>query len=63
MTTKKNLVNKMFMNILTAGIFGFVFTACSDDVINNNEQAQAVAEITASASGLKNLPNAEYSFP
>ena len=35
MTTKKNLVKSMFMNILTAGVFsfGFVFTACtSDDV-------------------------------
>ena len=39
MTTNKNLVNKMFMNILTAGMFGFgfVFTACSDDdVLNDN---------------------------
>ena len=31
MTTKKNLVKTMFMNILTAGVFAIAFTACSDD--------------------------------
>ena len=40
MTTKKNLVKSMFMNILTAGVFsfGFAFTACSadDDLLNEN---------------------------
>jgi hypothetical protein len=44
---KKNsvLVKSMFMNILTAGIFGLVFTACSDDeVMNGIEQAQIAAE-------------------
>ena len=30
MTTKKNLVKLMFMNILTAGIFAFGFTSCSN---------------------------------
>jgi len=37
MTTKKNLVKSMFMNILTAGIFVFAFTACSDDDILTDE--------------------------
>ena len=35
MTTKKNLVKSMFMSILTAGVFTFGFTACSDEL--NNE--------------------------
>ncbi len=35
MTTKKNLVKSMFMSILTAGVFAFGFTACSDEL--NNE--------------------------
>ena len=30
MTTKKNLVKTMFMNILTVGIFAIVFTSCSN---------------------------------
>ena len=63
MTTKKNLVKSMFMNILTAGIFGLVFTACSDDeVMNGIEQAQMAAENLKQAGELKNLLNAEYSF-
>ena len=33
----KNLVNKMFMNILTAGIFAISFTACSDDDMNASD--------------------------
>ena len=49
MTTKKNLVNKMFMNILTAGVFcfGFAFTACSDDdllsenLVDNSQEIKA----------------------
>ncbi|MBO4891570.1 MAG: hypothetical protein J5502_03095 [Prevotella sp.] len=32
MTTKNSLVKTMFVNILTAGIFATVFTACSDDI-------------------------------
>ena len=52
MTTKKNLVKSMFMNILTAGIFsfGFVFTACSadDDLLNefsaDNDQVITAGE-------------------
>ena len=46
MTTKKNLVKMMFMNILTAGTM-FAFTACSDDsfeseVANNNNETNFV---------------------
>jgi hypothetical protein len=43
MTTKKNLVKSMFMNILTAGIFTFAFTACSDDI--QMEDIQQMAEM------------------
>ena len=32
MTTKKNLVKTMFMNILTAGVFATALTACSDEL-------------------------------
>ena len=43
MKTKKNLVNKMFMNILTAGTFAvamtFGLTACSDELENNGAAA------------------------
>lgn len=34
MATKKNMVSKMFMNVLTAGIFTTAFTACHDDLKN-----------------------------
>lgn len=37
MTTMKNLVKTMFMNILTAGIFTFAFTACSDEIDNMSD--------------------------
>lgn len=36
MTTKNNMVKQVFMSILTAGIFGFGFTACSDDEFGKN---------------------------
>ena len=32
MKTKKFLVKSMFMNILTAGVFAFAFSACSDEI-------------------------------
>ena len=50
MTTKKNLVKTMFMSILTAGIFGFVFTSCNDDELIDNSSASLEAE-GASSSG------------
>ena len=39
MTTKKNLVKMALMSTLTAGIFGFGFTACSDDLDELNNTA------------------------
>lgn len=45
MTTKKNLVKQMFMNILTAGIFTFGFTACTDDALDG----EAAHNISAGA--------------
>ena len=50
MTTKKSLVKTMFMSILTAGIFGFVFTSCNDDELIDNSSASSEAE-AASSSG------------
>ena len=51
MKTKKNLVNKMFMNILTAGTFAvamtFGLTACSDELENNG----AAADNTSAEAG------------
>ena len=41
MKTKKILVKTMFMNILTAGIFAFTFTACSDDLDSMDNQPMA----------------------
>lgn len=45
MTTKKNLVKSMFMNILAAGIFSFsfVFTSCNDDDILDSGTAEPVS--------------------
>lgn len=48
MTTKKNLVKTMFMNILTAGAFTMAFTACNDDfdaMSDSNDQQAARHEI------------------
>jgi len=46
MTTMKNLVKSMFMNILTAGIFATALTACNDDLegMNANADDQQVPE-------------------
>lgn len=44
MTTKKNLVKPVFMNILTVGIFAFAFTACSDDLDELSGNNPAVDE-------------------
>lgn len=45
MKTKKILVNTMFKNILTAGalafVMAFVFTACSDELANDNSEPEA----------------------
>lgn len=47
MTTKKNLVKTMFMNILTAGVFTVAFTACSDDLTDSNAMNGNEANIAA----------------
>ena len=41
MKTKKFLVKTMFMNILTAGVFAFAFTACSDDLESMDNKSMA----------------------
>ena len=45
MKAKKILVNTMFKNILTAGalafVMAFVFTACSDELANDNSEPEA----------------------
>ena len=52
MKTKKILVNTMFKNILTAGalafVMAFVFTACSDELANDNSEPEA-GEVPAGA--------------
>ena len=48
MTTIRNLVKTMFMSILTAGIFGFVFTSCNDDELIDNSSASLEAEGSSS---------------
>ena len=58
MTTKKNLVMSMFMNILTAVIFATAFTACSDD-LNNEADTYKASESTE----LMNLEQYSYSVP
>ena len=60
MTTKKNLVKTMFMNILTAGVFATAFTACNDDL--NNEANGFNAPETESFE-LTNLEQYSYSVP
>jgi hypothetical protein len=52
MKTKEILVNTMFKNILTAGalafVMAFVFTACSDELANDNSEPEA-GEVPAGA--------------
>ena len=59
MTTKKNLVKSMFMNILTAGIFATALTACSDEI--DNEGASAPANTNSSV--FRNLEQYSYAVP
>ena len=39
MTTKNSLVKTMFMSILTAGVFAFSFSSCSDELDAQNASA------------------------
>ena len=48
MTTKKNLVKQVLMSTLTAGVFTFAFTACSDDL--DIEKAPVAPEVTKTRS-------------
>jgi len=52
----------MFMNILTAGLFTFAFTACSDD-IENDVKDSAMAQIEIPAGGLDLLEQHSYAIP
>ena len=54
MTTKKNLVKMMFMNILTAGTM-FAFTACSDDSFESEvmSMVQKMIHITVLLTGVR----------
>ena len=58
MTTKKNLVKTMFMNMLTAGIFATAMTACSDDLYNEADTYKA-----SESTELMNLEQYSYSVP
>jgi len=60
MTTKKNLVKSMFMSILTAGVFTFGFTACSDEL---NNEANDFNAPEAESFEFTNLEQYSYSVP
>ena len=60
----KNLVKTMFMNILTAGIFTFAFTACSDEIDNMSDnqpvpEGADTALLEAYGLTFKNFDNAD----
>lgn len=64
MTTMKNLVKTMFMNILTAGIFATAFTACSDELeIDMAPVAPEMADAIAASKDPQIIENEEYSIP
>ena len=60
MTTRRNLVKTMFMNILTAGIFATALTACSDDLVN---EAEAIDGSVTEVFELMRLEQYSYSVP
>ncbi|MBO4826310.1 MAG: hypothetical protein J5506_03605, partial [Prevotella sp.] len=59
MTTKKNLVKSMFMNILTAGFFATALTACSDEVTADDASNAPTIE----SNDLMSLEQYSYSVP
>ena len=61
MATKKNLVQSMFMNILTAGIFATAFTACSDDL--SERDAFSGSAMNGESFELTSLEQYSYSVP
>jgi uncharacterized protein (TIGR02145 family) len=60
MTTKKNLVKSMFMNVLTAGIFATALTACSDEL---NNEVQSFDGPKSESFEFTNLEQYSYSVP
>ena len=60
MTTKKNLVKSMFMNILTAGIIASALTACSDEI---NDESMSIEGPTTETLKYTNLEQYSYSVP
>ena len=60
MTTNKNLVKQVLMSILTAGIFGFGFTACSDDL---NESGYEGFNAGVNSVEYQNLEQYSYTVP
>ena len=60
MTTNKNLVKQVLMSILTAGIFGFGFTACSDDL---NESGYDGFNAGVNSFEYQNLEQYSYTVP
>ena len=60
MTTNKNLVKQVLMSILTAGIFGFGFTACSDDL---NESGYEGFNAGVNSFEYQNLEQYSYTVP
>ena len=61
MTTKKNLVKTMFMNILTASIFATAFTACSDEL--NSEALSSDGAPKPESFELTSLEQYSYTVP
>ncbi len=61
MKTNKKMVNMMFINILTAGLFTFAVTSCKDD-LNLEDTKNASLEINSLRS-LENLEQHSYSVP
>ena len=59
--TKKNMVKTMFMNILTAGVFATVFTACSDEL--NNLEDEAFNDAKTESFLFTNLEQYSYNVP
>ena len=57
------MVKQVLMSALTAGIFTFGFTACSDEDVMDNNQAAEMAQTMAVSQELRNLNNADYSLP
>ena len=60
MTTKKNLVKQVLMSTLTAGVFAFSLTACSDDNMLDNE-GEVMNSMMTQSMDLKNLESYSYS--